>query len=245
MMPSDLRIRAPFWRSVRWTLTALVAVCLTYWAPLPMTCQAASPEDQTPVQEKPEPAGRKTVLFDGKSLKGWQILDKVDFDRHGEVRVEDGEMILEAGLFMTGVRWQGEFPTMDYEVRFEARRRDGYDFFCGMTFPVADAHCSLILGGWGGMLTGISSIDGFDASENETTGTIEFENKKWYKVRLRVTKEKLEAWVHDGEREHKVVDIEHTDRQLSVRWEMDTMPPFGFATYSTAGGFRNIVLIQH
>ncbi len=244
-MRSDTKTWWQVSRTIRGTLTVLFAACLTYTSPLPMACPAASPDDQTRVQEKPEREGRKTVLFDGKSLDGWQILDKIDFDRHGKVRVEDGEMILETGLFMTGVRWKGEFPTMDYEVRFETRRIDGHDFFCGMTFPVADSHCSLILGGWGGMLTGISSIDGFDASENETTGSIEFENKKWYKVRLRVSKEKLEAWVHDGEREHKIVDIQHTDRELSVRWEMDTMPPFGFATYSTTGGFRNIVLIRH
>jgi len=158
------------------------------------------------------------------------------------VKIKDGELILEKGNFMTGVKWAGEFPKVDYEVTLEARRLEGSDFFCGMTFPVGDSHASLILGGWGGTLTGISSLDGFDASENETTGTMDFENKKWYKIRLRVTKEKIEAWVDDGKENQKIVDVKHAGRQVSLRWEMDSMPPFGLATYCTTGGYRNIVL---
>ena len=83
---------------------------------------------------------------------------------------------------------------IEYEVTLETRRIDGFDFFCGMTFPVEKSHCSLVLGGWGGSLTGLSSLDGFDASENETTGSMAFKEGKWYKIRLRVTPEKIEAW---------------------------------------------------
>jgi hypothetical protein len=183
-------------------------------------------------------------LFDGKSLKGWKILDKIDFDKHGEVKVKDGVLILEEGQFMTGIKWTGEFPKLNYEVNLEAQRIKGSDFFCGMTFPVGKSHASLILGGWGGTLTGISCIDGFDASENETTGTMDFANKRWYKVRLRVTTEKLEVWVDNGEEDgnEKIVDLEHAGREMSLRWEMDSMPPFGFATYLTTAGLRNITL---
>jgi hypothetical protein len=241
-MKSTVRKHGHVAHAVRLVLSAIFASWLVWNGPLGLSGQAASPDDQTPAEAEPDRAAKEVVLFDGKTLKGWKILDKVDFDRHGEVKVQDGELILETGQFMTGVRWDGEFPKLDYELCFEARRIDGYDFFCGMTFPVADSHASLILGGWGGSLTGISSIDGFDASENETTGTMDFENKKWYKVVLRVTKEKIEAWIDDGKKEHKIVDVKHVDRKMSVRWEMDTMPPFGFATYCTTGGFRNIVL---
>jgi hypothetical protein len=96
----------------------------------------------------------------------------------------------------------------------------------------------LILGGWGGTLTGLSSLDNFDASENETTGSIDFKQNRWYKVRLRVTKRKIEAWLDD----EQIVDVEIEGRQISLRWEMDPMPPFGFATYATKGGLRNIVM---
>jgi hypothetical protein len=225
---------------------AVLFGCLLLVAGLSQPLRAAPPDEAAQSDAKPEAkpgeAAKEVVLFDGKTLKGWKILDKIDFDRHGEVKVKDGELILETGQFMTGIKWEGEFPKLDYEVTFEARRIDGYDFFCGMTFPVADSHASLILGGWGGTLTGISSIDGFDASENETTGTKDFENKKWYKVRLRVTKEKIEAWIDDGKKDDKIVDVKHAGRKVSVRWEMDTMPPFGFATYNTTGGLKNLKL---
>jgi hypothetical protein len=107
-----------------------------------------------------------------------------------------------------------------------------------MTFPVGKTHCSLILGGWGGSLTGLSNLDGYSADENETTGVIDFEQNRWYKIRLRVTEDKIEAWVD----KEKIVDVVTTDRKIDLRWEMDTMPPFGFATYSTTGGLKNIVL---
>ena len=57
----------------------------------------------------------------------------------------------------------------DYEVTLEAMRVDGNDFFCGMTFPAGKDPCTLIVGGWGGTVVGLSSINGMDASENETT----------------------------------------------------------------------------
>ncbi len=65
-------------------------------------------------------------------------------------------------------------------------------------FPVKKSHCSLVLGGWGGSLTGLSSLDGFDASENETTNVMDFKEGQWYKIRLRVTEKKIEAWIDDA-----------------------------------------------
>jgi hypothetical protein len=204
---------------------------------------AAGAEESSAQQAKPQAAGKEDKvikLFDGKSLEGWQILDKIDFDKHGEVSVKDGELILKQGQPMTGIRWKGEFPKLDYEITLEARRIDGYDFFCGMTFPVGKSHCSLILGGWGGSLTGLSCLDGFDASENETTGSMDFKQNRWYKIRVRVTERKIQVWVDDD----RIVDVEHKDRKVSLRWEMDSMPPFGIATYATTSGVRNLVVTR-
>ena len=75
----------------------------------------------------------------------------------------------------TGINWTNDFPKMNYEVALDAMRVMGSDFFCGLTVPVGDTFCSLIVGGWGGSLVGISSLDGMDASENETTKFISFE----------------------------------------------------------------------
>ena len=44
----------------------------------------------------------------------------------------------------------------------------GGDFFATLTFPVDDSFCTFVTGGWGGDIVGLSSIDGWDASDNET-----------------------------------------------------------------------------
>ncbi|WP_240928045.1 3-keto-disaccharide hydrolase [Thalassoroseus pseudoceratinae] len=172
-------------------------------------------------------------LFDGKSLKGWEISK---FGGEGDVSVEKGAIYLDIGNYMTGIRTTQEIPKIDYEVQLEAQRVTGTDFFCGFTFPVGKDPCSLILGGWGGGVCGLSSIDGLDASENQTTSYRQFKNGKWYTVRLRVTKEKIEAWIDD----EKIVDQELDGRRVSIRSEVDLSRPFGFATFATCGALKDI-----
>ncbi len=104
-------------------------------------------------------------LFDGKSLDGWQI---TNFGTQGTVQVIEGEIVLGMGDGCTGITWNGNFPKTDYEVKLEAKKITGNDFFCGMTFPVKDSFCTLIIGGWGGPVVGLSNIDGSDASDNES-----------------------------------------------------------------------------
>ena len=70
-------------------------------------------------------------------------------------------------------------PRINYEVKLEARREEGSDFFCRLTFPVNDSFCALILGGWGGTVVGLSTIDGLDASEKETSRLMNFDLNKW------------------------------------------------------------------
>jgi len=177
---------------------------------------------------------REVSLFDGKTLTGWAI---TDFAGHGEVRVEDGKLILGAGI-MTGVNWTNDLPRVNYEISVEAMRVDGSDFFCGLTFPVGDDPCSLIVGGWGGGVVGLSSLDGEDAAHNDTTTYLNFENGRWFKIRLRVTNLKIEAWID----EDKVVNVETKDRKLSIRVEVEPSKPLGFATWSTTGALRNLKL---
>ena len=90
---------------------------------------------------------------------------------------------------------------------------EGDDFFCGLTFPVKDTHCSLIVGGWGGGVVGLSSIDGMDASENDTTKYLKFEKNKWYKIKVEVRPDRIKAWVD----EDKMVDAETTDHKIDLR----------------------------
>jgi 3-keto-disaccharide hydrolase len=166
-------------------------------------------------------------LFDGKTLDGW----KPSFtDNSGKVHVKDGAIVLDKGMKMTGVTYAGkDFPKSDYEVVLEGKRVDGRDFFATTTFPVGDGYCSLVVGGWGGLLVGISSV-------NETTGSVEFKDNTWYKIRIRVTEKKLECWIGD----EKVVDLDRKGRKFSTRIECDECQPFGIATYDTVGAVRDV-----
>ena len=195
----------------------------------------------TPPNEPNEPdvAGSlqpvETSLFDGMTLGQWKI---TDFGGQGAVYVKDGSIFLEMGNYMTGVTWAGPVVRMNYEIELEAMRVAGSDFFCGLTFPVDANSCSLILGGWGGGLCGLSSLDFYDASENETTQFIEFETGRWYRVRLRVTPNKIEAWLDD----EKLVDVVTTGRIIDIRSEVDLSQPLGISTWCTTGAIRNIYL---
>jgi hypothetical protein len=114
----------------------------------------------------------------------------------------------------------------------------GSDFFCGLTFPVGETYCSLILGGWGGSVVGLSSLDYADASQNETTRWIQFASERWYRVRVRVTESRIRAWL-DGER---IVDADITKRKVSTRIEVEPSKPFGISTWRTTGAARDLRL---
>ena len=117
------------------------------------------------------------------------------------------------------------------------QRAMGSDFFCGLTVPVGDSFCSLIVGGWGGSLLGISSLNGLDASENETTKYMNFESRHWYRIRLRVTEKRIQVWV-DAD---KLVDVDTSDKKISLRpGDIESSKPFGLACWQTSSLFREI-----
>jgi len=173
-------------------------------------------------------------LFDGKSLGQWK---STEFGGEGKVSVSNGQINLEAGAVLTGITWRGAaFPKTDYEISLEAKKVDGSDFFCGLTFPVGESHCSLIVGGWGGGIVGLSSLDGQDASENETTQVMNFPANRWYRIRVRVTRHKIEAWLD----EKNIVDVVTTGKRISIRSEVDESRPLGIAAYQTGAALRDI-----
>lgn len=176
------------------------------------------------------------TLFDGKDLKGWK---ETDFAGHGDVHVKDGTLRIEMGAALCGVTYTNPVPKVDFEVSLKARKVAGGDFFCGLTVPVRDDHCTLIVGGWGGGLVGISSIDGMDASENETMSTMYFETGKWFDIRFRVTADRLTAWIDN----QKVADANIKGRRVSMRpGEIEIAVPFSLSTYSTTAELKDIRL---
>lgn len=173
-------------------------------------------------------------LFNGKDLDGWK---KTNFGGEGEVTAEDGKLIIGMGQPMSGITWKKKEPPykQNYEIRLEAMRQKGSDFFCGLTFPFGDTHCSFIVGGWGGGVVGLSSINSLDASENSTSSYQEFKTDKWYKLRVRVEPKRIQCWIDDK----SVVDEEIEDQKISTRIEVDDSKPLGIATYETQAAIRN------
>jgi len=172
-------------------------------------------------------------LFDGRSLGDWK---PTPFGSEGEVSVVEGAIRIAMGFDLSGITFAGEIPRQHYEIALEARRVEGHDFFCGLTFPVGDDPCSLILGGWGGGVVGLSSIDGRDAADNETTSTARFESGRWYRVRVEVTPTRIICHLDD----ERIVDVPRAGRRLAIRSEMEPALPLGLATYATVADVRDV-----
>ena len=102
---------------------------------------------------------------------------------------------------------------------------------------MGDSFCTWINGGWGGEVVGLSSIDGADASMNETTFARKFELGRWYSLRLRVTPATISAWIDD----ELVIDVAIAKKWIALReGDIDRSIPFGIAAYSTVAGVRKI-----
>ncbi|MCH2181196.1 MAG: DUF1080 domain-containing protein [Mariniblastus sp.] len=196
--------------------------------------QSSADQDGSTDNSNQKPAAR--ALFDGETLAGWEA---TNFGGEGEIEVANGVLRLAMGYPMTGVTSVHEsLPTTDYEISLEAMRVDGTDFFCGLTFPVEASHCSLIVGGWGGTVVGLSSIDGMDAVNNETMRHIDFDNERWYRIRVRVQKEKISAWIDD----ELVIDTDVSGKELTVRNEVLPSCPLGICGFQSECAVRNVRL---
>jgi hypothetical protein len=196
-------------------------------------CRNQQQKHEQESTQKNQPEAGWMSMFDGESLSGWEI---TSFGTEGPVRISEGNIVLGMGDGCTGITWKGDFPTVNYEIKLDAKKVSGNDFFCGITFPVKDSFCSLIVGGWGGPVTGLSCIDGHDASENETTVLKKFEHDTWYQIHLKVTAETIEAWIN----QEQIIDFSAINRKLTVRPEVELSRPFGICSWITTAALCNI-----
>jgi len=187
----------------------------------------------------PPPRGEWKLLSD-ELESSWQAAGIVE---EGRVTIKEGEIRLDAGQPMTGARfvaWQSaKLPRSRYAIEYEAMRVEGNDFFGTVTFPVNDSHVTLIIGGWGGTLVGISSLDDLDASENNTTGNAYFKNNEWHQVRVEVRDDDLRVWIGGK----LFVNVSTKGRKLGLRaGDIEKCAPFGFTTYATRARIRDVVV---
>lgn len=189
-----------------------------------------------------EEAPKKHVLFNGENPDDWEA---VDMGGSGPVSFEEDQMVIEMGEMLSGAVYKkaADLPLTNYEITLQAKRTSGVDFFCGLTFPVGklETCATFIMGGWGGSVTGISSIDGMDAANNATGTFQRYEDDKWYDVRLRVTPGNLGAWIGDKQ----VVDIDIEGRDIGLRaGPMEAYAPLSLTTYNTTGIIRKVVMTE-
>lgn len=176
-----------------------------------------------------------------KDLTDWEV---IKFGGEGDIAIKDGVLSLDYGSPLTGVRYTGDLDELfgqgrnHYAITLEAQRYEGSDMFLGLTFPVGTVgHVSLVLGGWGGATTGISSLDGLNASENDTGDIIGFTDQQWYKVKVLVTPEKIECYL-DGK---QIVDVKRADyKEYTTHGAVIDTVPFGIFTYDTWAKYKDV-----
>ena len=65
-----------------------------------------------------------------------------------------------------------------------------------------------------------------------------FNENIWYRVRVRVTDQKIEAWIDDD----KKVDLELKDKKISLRpGDIELSVPIGLASFQTRAKYRNLI----
>lgn len=201
--------------------------------------QAQSTQAQSTQEQSTQDSEFKETqsLFDGQTLDQWEL---TEFGGEGDVTVEDGCIFMNAGDPMTAINLPESFPlpTTNYELAFEAMKVEGTDFFGTVTFPVGESYCTMVVGGWAGTVVGLSSIDGVDASENQTRSVRKFEREQWYRIRVRVTPEFIRGWIDD----EQVIDQSIVGKEVSIRSEMIPCQPLGIANFYTIAKIRNIEL---
>ena len=220
---------------MRMTTREFACVLAVAWAlAIPNVLMA----EDAPKNPGSEPVAKSEwkVLCDGKSLKDWKV---TQFGGEGAVKAEGGAIVMQRGAELTGINWAGAaLPKLNYEVVLDAKKIDGSDFFCGLVFPIGDAHCSFVVGGWGGGVVGLSAVDGMYADDNETTSVASFEENRWYQVRLRVNEKYIQAWIDNK----RVFNLDTTGKKLTVHPAVEELKPFGVSCYLTVAAVRNIRL---
>jgi Domain of Unknown Function (DUF1080) len=200
------------------TIMSVVPLATVAQETKPTAAQAPqSPAKVSTKETEVDKEGWKQLVAES-SLEGWE---STNFGGEGTVTVE--------------VNYKKEFPKENFEIELEAQRVEGSDFLCGLTFPIGKEHLSFIAGGWGGGIVGLSSIDGFDASENSTTQFLQFKNGQWYRFKVRVDGKKVQAWVDNK----LIVDQEREGHSFSLRGEVLASRPLGFCAFQSKVMVRN------
>jgi hypothetical protein len=70
---------------------------------------------------------------------------------------------------------------------------------------------------------------------------MDFKKGKWYHVTLKVTKDRITAYL-DNDTKDPVVDLDTENKKIDTRIDIDSAKPFGLSTYQTSAAYKNIVI---
>lgn len=196
----------------------------------------------TPEKPQPDfdltsiPVDSWTPLFDGKTLDGWNVLTKTEYETGGPVKISEDTINIGKGLPYSSIYRKGKVPGENFEFELEAMRTEGADIFCGLVFPVGTNFVSMICGGWGNSVHGLSNVNYMNASENQTSVFREFKDKTWYTIKVRVTKPRVQVWI-DGK---ETINQERPQNAFEPYPGLEAFQPLGIFTWETGSAFRNI-----
>jgi hypothetical protein len=181
-------------------------------------------------------AGDWQSLFDGKTLRGWELVEQFG----SKASVREGALILEGTPSWNAISWTDDVPSEEYEIEYEAMRIEGREDFGTLAFPISGAtQCMLQIGAWGGQVVGLSAFDRADCRSNTTARRMPFENNRWYRIRLRVSRERVQAWIGPD----KLVDVPRAGHEFAPPSDrLRAIKPFGFCSRATIAALRNIRL---
>ena len=193
---------------------------------------AAAEEGKLPAEQ-----GGWVPLFDGAALGGWKVVEQMATGKGGTAQVENGSLLLEPANAGTAVAWTREFPKEGYELAVEVKRLAGENDFCNIVFPVGSEHCVLLIGGGGERgVVGLDTVDGQRYDASGTRKSFAFESRLWYRVRLRVTKSRIEAWI-DNE---KLVDLARAEHRFAVSVWWQALHSLALGTWQSRVAIRSI-----
>ena len=179
-------------------------------------------------------------MFDGETLAGWRVVEEGDCFGHGEVRVENGWMVLEQADpdNSTSVSWTGfVLPRTNYELKLEAMRTAGTGCLFHLAFPVGDSHCLLLVGG-DGTRVALDQVDGKGPKENGTARFMTFEDDRSYRILLRVTPANIKVWIDD----RPIIDLSLAREKVDIPAEWTILQPLGLGNWKSASAFRKIFI---
>lgn len=84
----------------------------------------------------------------------------------------------------------------------------------------------------------LALVDGILGHVNPTFMRMDFQRDRWYRVRLRVTQARIEAWIDDK----KVITIETAARRFTLDGRDEPLRPLGLHSWGSTTALRDIRL---